>query len=212
MVSLLKKRGLVIDDVEMAEHYLTMVGYYRLSAYMHPFLAFPKTEHRYKPDSSFKKVMAIYRFDKELRLFIFNEIEKIEIAVRSALVNVGSEMNGDPFWMTNPNLFKDRVKFNKTLELIDVEIKRSNEDFINHFYKVYSNPYPPAWMLAEVLPFGVITNIYSNIKDNKIKKNISKIFDLQVAPFQSWLTIVTLTRNNCCHHSRLWNKRFTLLH
>ena len=26
------------------------------------------------------------------------------------------------------------------------------------------------------------------------------------APFESWLTIVTLTRNSCCHHARVWNK------
>lgn len=42
----------------------------------------------------------LYRFDKKLRLLIFNEIEKIEVAVRSAIVNVGSEMTNNPFWMT----------------------------------------------------------------------------------------------------------------
>ena len=43
----------------------------------------------------------LYRFDKKLRLLIFNEIEKIEVAVRSAIVNIGSDMTGDPFWMTD---------------------------------------------------------------------------------------------------------------
>ncbi|MDE6378419.1 MAG: Abi family protein, partial [Duncaniella sp.] len=54
-------------------------------------------------------------------------------------------------------------------------------------------------------------NIYSNIKDKKIKKSISQRFGLQIAPFESWLTIMSLTRNICCHHSRAWNRRFTLL-
>lgn len=57
---------------------------------------------------------------------------------------------------------------------------------------------------------GIITNIYSNIKDKKIKKRISQSFGLQIAPFESWLTIVTLTRNACCHHSRVWNKHNTI--
>ena len=35
-------------------------------------------------------------------------------------------------------------------------------------------------------------------------------FGLQVAPFESWLTIVTLTRNSCCHHARVWNKQNTI--
>ena len=40
--------------------------------------------------------MMLYRFDKKLRLLIFNEIEKIEVAVRSAIVNIGSAMTGNP--------------------------------------------------------------------------------------------------------------------
>ena len=36
----------------------------------------------------------------------------------------------------------------------------------------------------EVLPFGVVTNIYANIKNKKLKKRISQSFDLQVAPFE----------------------------
>ena len=26
----------------------------------------------------------------------------------------------------------------------------------------------------------------------------------------SWLTIITVTRNNCCHHSRVWNRTYAL--
>ena len=40
----------------------------------------PKTAHLYKEGSTFEKVMMLYRFDKKLRLLMFNEIEKIEIA------------------------------------------------------------------------------------------------------------------------------------
>lgn len=48
--------------------------------------------HIYKHSSSFEKIMMLYRFDKELRLFIFSEIEKIEVAVRCAIINIGCEM------------------------------------------------------------------------------------------------------------------------
>ena len=39
----------------------------------------------------------MYRFDRHLRLLMFNEIEKIEIAVRSAIVNITSLRQGIPF-------------------------------------------------------------------------------------------------------------------
>ena len=210
LVQLLQSRGLSVNDTAKAEGYIDYIGYYRLSAYMYPLLKMPKEQHQFKPNSSFDQVMMLYRFDKKLRLLIFNEIEKIEVAVRSAIVNIGSEMTGNPFWMTDSRNFIDATKFRHTMDLIDAELRRSREDFIVHFKQTYSDPYPPAWILAEVLPFGVITNIYSNIKVPRIKKRISQKFGLQVSPFESWLTIIALTRNYCCHHARVWNKQNTI--
>ena len=65
-------------------------------------------------------------------------------------------------------------------------------------------------MLAEILPFGVLTKIYDNIRNNQIRKQIAKEFSLNILVFMSWLTIVTVCRNNCCHHSRVWNRTFAL--
>ena len=62
---------------------------------MYPLLQMPKEQHSYKPNTTFDQVMMLYRFDKKLRLLIFNEIEKIEVAVRSAIVNIGSDMTGN---------------------------------------------------------------------------------------------------------------------
>ena len=170
----------------------------------------PKELHLYKSNATFDRVMMLYRFDKKLRLLIFNEIEKIEVAVRSAIVNIASEMTSNPFWMTDISYFTDHSKFTRTMALVDAEIRRSREDFIVHFRETYSDSYPPAWILAEILPFGVITNIYGNIKDKKIKKRIAQSFSLQIDPFESWMTIITLTRNACCHHARVWNKQNTI--
>ena len=80
LVNLLESRGLQICDRNKAIQYLDNIGYYRLSAYMYPLLKMPKTAHLYKEGSTFEKVMMLYRFDKKLRLLMFNEIEKIEIA------------------------------------------------------------------------------------------------------------------------------------
>ena len=42
LITLLQSRGLSITDVNKANHYLTHIGYYRLSAYMYPLLRVPK--------------------------------------------------------------------------------------------------------------------------------------------------------------------------
>ncbi len=87
LVQLLKTRGMEITDEEKAQHYLSHIGYYRLSAYMYPLLSIPKEQHLFKQGVTFGKVMMLYRFDKKLRLLLFNEIEKIEVAVRCAIVS-----------------------------------------------------------------------------------------------------------------------------
>ena len=162
LVTLLRSRGLYIEDQRKAEDYLDNIGYYRLSAYMYPLLKTPKTAHIFKEGATFKKVMMLYRFDKKLRLWMFNEIEKIEIAVRRAVMQIKN---------------------------------------------TYSNPFPPSWILGELLTIGNVNAIYRNIKQNRIRKRIAKCFGLPINVFESWLTVIAVTRNACGHHSRVWNKQ-----
>ena len=61
------------------------------------------------------------------------------MAVRSAIVNIGSDMTGNPFWMTDSSNFIDQGKFHHTMDLIDAELHRSREDFIVHFKQTYSD-------------------------------------------------------------------------
>lgn len=210
LVMLVKSRGLVVNDGSKAERYLTMIGYYRLSAYMVPLMRAPKSLKLFKDGASFRQVMMLYRFDKKLRMLIFNELEKVEVALRAAIVNTVCETTGDRFWMTNPVHFSDAGKFANTMRLIDREVRSSHEDFIVEFRTNHSDPFPPCWMLAEILPFGYVTNIFCNLKDKKLKKRVSQQFGLQVPPFESWMTIVYLTRNICAHHGRLWNKQLMM--
>lgn len=98
LVQQLKQRGLVFADGARAERYIDNIGYYRLSAYMYPFLAEPKTAHQYKTGITFDRVLRLYRFDKKLRVLLFNEIEKIEVAFRDAVVNTITDSTGDIFF------------------------------------------------------------------------------------------------------------------
>lgn len=57
---------------------------------------------------------------------------------------------------------------------------------------------------------GVVTRIYENIKSNPLKKKIAACYDLPAPVFTSWLTVITLTRNSCCHHARVWNRQYAV--
>ena len=159
LVTILEHRGLTINDRQKAQLYLESIGYYRLSAYMHPLLKTPKSLHQYKTGASFAKVMMLYRFDKKLRMLLFNEIEKIEIAIREAVMNMAAERTGDIYWLTNSSYFRDQTIFNNSMAMLSKEYERSTEDFIEHFKRTYTEPFPPAWILGELLPMGSVNRL-----------------------------------------------------
>lgn len=205
-LTLLKERGLQIENDERAKDYLKHIGYFRLSAYFYPLLQTPKDQHLYKAGSTFNQVLDMYRFDRKLRLLLFNEIEKIEVAIRTEIVNAGCRFLNDIFWLTNSIYFRDRNRYIQSLSLIDAELSKSKEDFILHFKQNYSNQYPPSWMLAEIIPLGVLGNLYINIADMRLQKQIAKSFGLQAPVLASWLMVLANIRNICCHHGRIWNR------
>ena len=48
---------------------------------------------------------------------MFNEIEKIEIAIRRAVMQITADMTGNPFWLTDSSYFLDSSKFNPNRSL-----------------------------------------------------------------------------------------------
>mgnify|MGYP003467857090 CR=1 FL=1 len=111
LVALLIQRGLTITDESIASQYIRNIGYYRLSAYLYPLLDIPKEKQIFKQNSCFGKALELYCFDKKLRLFLFNEIEKIEISFRSSLANIVSEETGNIFWITDSTMFANSSTF-----------------------------------------------------------------------------------------------------
>lgn len=99
-VARLKQRGLVFDDENEAIAYLANISYYRLRAYTYPFQENGEdSEHNFtRKDIHFKDIIDLYCFDRRLRSLIFNAIEKIEVAVRTKIVQVYAESTGDSHW------------------------------------------------------------------------------------------------------------------
>ena len=218
----LKHRGLLIDDEPLAKRYLANISYYRLRAYTYPFQdnSSSGVDHRFiRNDIRFSDIIDLYCFDRRLRSLIFNAIEKIEVAVRARMVQVYSESTANSHWFTDDSLYKhvhkvDRNGINTTafdllMRDVENEVKRSNEDFIKHYFSKYDNPHlPPAWMTLEVLSLGTLSKLYQLLKKSPEKKEIAKGFGLNNdRVFSNWLHAIAVWRNCRAHHSRIWNRR-----
>ena len=204
----LKNRGLLINDDDLATHYLSHVSYYRLAGYWWPMQA-DKEVHAFKPNSKFEDVISLYNFDRELRILLFDVIEKIEISLRTKLIyHLSHEF--DAWWFQNTTLFTDTQALVQTLASMQEEIDRSKDTFIKEHKKKYKDDlrFPPSWKTLELTSFGALSKLYGNLKNGiKSKDIIAAEFGAVNHTFlPSWLQSIAQIRNYCAHHSRLWNK------
>jgi len=207
-IALLKKRGLEIKEGDKASHYLSHISYYRLGEYWHSMQS-DKEEHMFKPNSRFSDVIALYDFDRKLRVLLFGVIEKIEISLRTKLIYHLSHEIG-PWWFQNFELFNNSRELVKTLYNLEEEISRTKEKPIKNHIKKYKNDlrFPPAWKTLEQTSFGALSKLYGNLKNTITSKDtIAKEFGaVNHTYLPSWLQSIAQIRNYCAHHSRLWNK------
>jgi abortive infection bacteriophage resistance protein len=213
-IALLKNRGLVFEDEPKALTYLQEISYYRLSAY---FLPYQTAKDNFEANITFEQIIKTYSFDRELRLLVFDCIERIEVAIRTQFIYQMSLHYNDSHWQDNQNHFITPY-CNKIGNLINpfadfqaiiskAKTARTPETFIRHYLNNYNKPVnPPSWMCFELLTIGELSHIYRGLKNNSDKKRIADFFDVHPTVFTSWLHTITYVRNICAHHSRLWNR------
>lgn len=213
-LQLLMQRGLIITDKSRALSYLQAISYYRISAY---FLPYQQAKDKFYEGVTFDQIIHTYSFDGDLRLLIFDCIERIEVAIRTQLIYVMALNYNDSHWQDNKNLFITPY-YNKVGNIFDpfsdlqsiiskAKTARTPEVFIKHYMNNYSSPAnPPSWMCFELLTIGELSHIYRGLKHNSDKRRIADFFEVHSTVFTSWLHSITYVRNICAHHSRLWNK------
>lgn len=203
---LLLFRGLIADKQVLINR-LSVVNYYRLSAYLYPFRT---TDNRFKENTTLDLIWTRYTFDRQLRLIVMDAIERFEVSVRTKLAYHFCLVNGHFAYENQKNLpgLSEEVH-KKWLDELNEEIKRSKEPFIIHFNKKYDDehPMPPLWMAVEIMSFGKMLTLFRGV-DYKMKQKISSYYNISDEIFLSWLLALNSVRNICAHHGRLIDREF----
>lgn len=214
-VALLKSRGLLFQDDARVKHYLTHIGYYRLSAYWLPFEQ-PSANgidrnHQFQANTTFEQVLSLYIFDRQLRLLVMEAIERIEISVRTNWAHAMATRHGAHAHM-NPALFKSPWDHACDIARVSKELQDSSETFVVHYRSKYCEPFlPPIWAVVETLTLGALSRWFKATKDTQAKHEVMQSLNMPtIEVLEQVLHALTPVRNVCAHHSRLWNRRFTL--
>ena len=214
-------------DVEndLAHQWLNYVSYYRLSAYWYPARKMNSNgirEDTFDSGTRFSDAVALYEADRKLRTLVHDGMERIEIAMRTRVGEVLSD--GDPLAYTVPQRFRPTFNHEQWMRTAMKRIARAgnSNEAIKHYRKKYDHQYP-FWVLAEVLDFADVSRLYEGLPasdQRTIAEEMGVVIDLSglsekqqrktklQSPLVRWMEQLTIVRNFCAHHARLWNKSF----
>lgn len=209
-LNLLIERGLQCRNRQQALHFLGHLNYYRLGGYWLPFES-DHIFHRFAPGTQFEDVLNLYIFDRELRLLIMDAIERVEVSVRTGWAyhlahHYGPHAHLDAAIFKKPTRNWDYVQ---QLAKLQEDSRRSHEAFIQHHFQKYDEPVPPLWAVVEIMTLGQLSKWYDNLLHRADRNAVAHRYDMDEVNFSSFLHHLTIIRNLCAHHSRLWNREIT---
>ena len=218
-VAHLREKGMIIDDEAWAISCLSQIGYYRLSAYWHPFkvrcAADGTDSERLKEGTRFGHVLALYEYDRALRQLILEGVEIIEVSLRVEVAyRLGQK---DRFAYNRPDLLDTRFckadvngvsNFDRWHETYQVKLRRPNEDFTKHIIEKYGQPLP-IWASVELWEFNQLAFFLSGLRHDDASA-IAARYGLNCPKmFLSWVKAIKGLRNHAAHHGRIWNRNMS---
>lgn len=205
-IALLRKRGMIIDNVARAEEFLTSNQYYRLNIYFHKLM---DARDHFPYGTSFNQLMSIYANDSWLRNRILTLLEPIEIRMRTQTsYYLGITYGSDAFYQ--PQLSKNEAYRQQIVDNFLKEVARNSDDsVIRHHNLVYGSRYP-IWVVIEYLSFNTLSKYYSNLRETDKKQIARHSFHINDNILGNWLHVLSVLRNICAHYGYLYGREYTL--
>lgn len=150
-------------------------------------------------------ILQLRDFDEQLRHLLWPFILQVEIRFRTHIAYYIAHQFG-PLGYREITNFLSATYAQEIIDEIDTAIKKSEREvFIQHYKQCYNSEFP-IWVIVEVLPFGVLSKLFSNLHDAD-KTNITKEhYGLDGRVVNSYLTALSAVRNICAHNGRVYNK------
>lgn len=224
-VELLRRRGMSVDE-GLALQWLSNVSYYRLSAYWYPARSMDPRNIRtdnFVQGARFRDVVDLYESDRKLRTLVHDGMERIEVTMRTRMGELLC-VNG-PLAYLEHDRFRPKFCHSDWMKVARKRIDRAarTNESVKHYKYEYADKYP-FWVLAEVLDFADVSRLFEGLpaRDQRcISEGLEIVPDLgqlslnqqrkvkALPPLVRWMEQLTVVRNVCAHHGRLWNKKFT---
>lgn len=167
-LEILRSRGLIIDDENIAKDFLLYNNYYRISGYSLTL----RKNNIFSKSASFQNIMDIYNFDHELRHVILQYLEIIEVRMKSIFAYEFTKIHGSTGYL-NAAFFNDKVKHREIISKANQQkVQRlSHEAYLRHFVNDLQQDIP-LWAYVDLFTISDISFMYS-ISEQPIRDAIA---------------------------------------
>ena len=206
-IDILKSKGLIVEDYDKAKEILLRENYFFLNGYRSPFLV--TGSKRFVDGATFEELYALFTFDRYFRNIIFKNILIVENNYKSIYSYVMSRKYGykEKDYL-NPNNFVKGKEKNRQINDLIIKVKRQiringyQHEATSHYINNYG--YIPLWVGVKVLSFGLMSEMYTVLKDED-KDEIASYYKLSGDELSDYLSILSNYRNLCAHEDIVFN-------
>lgn len=209
-ISILRHKGLIIDDEEVVKDILFRENYYFISGYRHLFMI-GNTDKRFINGTNFNELYAMFNFDRNIRNVFIKYLLIIENNMKSIFSYELSKKYGyrEKDYLKASNFTEDSARKRQVDDLIykmkrQIRINGLKHLATRHYLSNFG--YIPLWVLVKVLSFGLISELYTILK-NDDQLAISSYYNLDVVTLKTYFHVLANYRNLCAHEDIVYNYR-----
>lgn len=207
-IEIFRSKNMTINNEKYAKGILLRENYFFLCGYRHLFLNNDKT---YKQGTTIEELYSLFLFDRTYRNICFKNLLIIENNFKSiSSYQLSKKYGYREKEYLRPNNFTSKPEKQKQLNDLLKKMKRqirvnSSQHTATQHY-AYNYGYIPLWILVKVLSFGIVSEMYSILKEDD-QKAISSVYEIDSKTFSTYLPILANYRNLCAHEDILYENK-----
>ena len=209
-ISILKSKGLTINDENYARRILYRENYFFISGYRHLFTVRGNKDH-YIEGTTFDELYATFVFDRRIRNTFFKNILIVENNFKSIMSYQLSKKYGvkEKEYLEPKNFSQDSLQSRQVYDVLSkvkrqIRINGSKHTATYHYINNYG--YIPLWILVKVLSFGIMSEFFDILKYED-KEEIAKPYNVDAETLMVFLSLLSNFRNVCAHEDILYDHR-----
>lgn len=207
-VKILESKGLVINDYDRAKEILFRENYFFVNGYRH-LLMKPNQPNRFVEGATFEELYSIFVFDRKMRNVMFKNILIIENNIKSIISYELSKKYGyrEKDYLNPKHFRQESFKLSQVNDIINkmkrqIRLNSKQHRATRHYISNYG--YIPMWVSVKVLSFGIISELYSILKEDD-QKEIASFYHMSSQELNIYLSLLSNYRNLCAHEDILYD-------